>query len=178
MFEFEYTMTKEDYLRYNEYHFLNSKSGKTQIKRYRWTVGIVAAVMFAFAVYYTVELGFDVLVGALLMLGAVSGVCMIFGKKIIMRNLKKAVDKAAADGKAPYGYKSAISFKDEYIECISELKETKIRYGAIEKVCSSDDAVYIYIEALQALVLPERVFADEAQKRSLLEFVGAKRKTA
>ena len=178
MFEFEYTMTKEDYLRYNEYHFLNSKSGKTQIKKYRWTVGIVAAVMFAFAVYYTVELGFDVLVGALLMLGAVSGVCMIFGKKIIMRNLKKAVNKVAADGKAPYGYKSAISFKDEYIECISELKETKIRYGAIEKVCSSDDAVYIYIEALQALVLPERVFADEAQKRSLLEFVGAKRKTA
>ena len=37
MFEFEYTMTKEDYLRYNEYHFLNSKSGKTQIKKYRWS---------------------------------------------------------------------------------------------------------------------------------------------
>lgn len=178
MFEFEYTMTKEDYLRYNEYHFLNSKSGKTQIKKYRWTVGIAAIVMLALAVYYTVELELDVLAGALFVFSAVIIVCMFCGKKIVIRNLKKAVNKASADGKEPYGYKSAISFKDEYIECISELKETKIRYGAIEKVCSSDDAVYIYIEALQALVLPERVFADEAQKRSLLEFVGAKRKTA
>jgi hypothetical protein len=47
-------------------------------------------------------------------------------------------------------------------------------YALIEKIAVTENAIYIFISAIQAYILPVTTFTDEAEKLKFLDFIELK----
>ncbi len=70
-------------------------------------------------------------------------------------------------------------FEDETILTIGEsgivdrdrLSETSYKWEAIQKISYTKQAVYLYTNSLQAIVLPNRVVSETKQLKELKQFI-------
>jgi len=67
-----------------------------------------------------------------------------------------------------------LRFDENIITEITDKNENKIKYSIIEKIALGKAAVYIYIGALQAFIIPFWVFESEQQKVDFLDFINQK----
>jgi hypothetical protein len=59
-------------------------------------------------------------------------------------------------------------------------RSTTVRWQAVQQIVQNGDALYVYISATEAMIIPRRSFADDAAfaafKGAMLEYWGACRK--
>ena len=58
------------------------------------------------------------------------------------------------------------------IQAVTEYEESYVKYAAITQIKQSDKAIYLY--TAPAMILPIRVFADEAEKQECINFINAR----
>jgi len=88
--------------------------------------------------------------------------------------LKTTIKLKKKDGKLPYGKNVLILFDEDFFYETTNEAEMKIKYSSIEKTAIGNSAIYIFIGAMQAFIIPLSVFETEKQKSAFLAFVNSK----
>ena len=166
MYTFNYTLNEKDYLQFANYHYKNAPSQKRAILIVRL---LASFLLLASIVLILLSGGFTSIVHVL---GIIFAVAALLGWGLIMRvAIKIQIRAMKKDGKAPYGEAAQVHFGEDDVHSVSESTETRAKYASLGRICEDGNAVYIYMNAIQAFVIPHRVFEDEAQKAEFLTFI-------
>ena len=165
MYTFNYTLDDKDYSQFAIHHF------ETEMSQRRFTLilRLCAIFMLVITVIFVVLTG-EIRVYNIL---SVAIACLLlFGLPLIMRiAMKNQIKAMKKGGNAPYGEALQIHFGEGDVHSVSKSTETRVKYASLDKVCEDNNAVYIYMNAIQAIVIPRRAFEDEAQKAEFLTFI-------
>ncbi len=78
-------------------------------------------------------------------------------------------------GKLPYSENSVLEFYDDVFIEITDDNKSEMKYSAIENVFVNEKMVVLFINSIQAYIVPTRSFESIEQKNSLVRFIGEKR---
>lgn len=172
MFEFKINLDDGDYLLFNQYHLLNSPSGKKLLNVNRFIAPIISLMLIFIFCISGADLGL-IIVEAIL-LGIISIWWLFNSKKKILKSMNKRIMKLKKEGRLPYSNEAILKFDDERIHEITPNTENTTKYSLIEKVAVTEKAIYIYISSIQAYILPTTAFSGEMEKQEFLEFIHRK----
>jgi len=192
VYEFTFQLSDEDFLEFNQFHFSSdfSKNSRKAGINIVWIV--VPAIMLVTLLLSIIRGQVDssnfwaflivLAIPSIIAVAIMSLVDITGGGKadraILTPLLKWQLKAIKKDGKAPFGRNNTMRFEDEYIYEISELSETRYRYSAIEKIGEGNRAIYLYLTAVSALIVPYSVFESREHKDEFLTFVNERRKEA
>jgi len=115
-----------------------------------------------------------VIISEAILLSIISILWIIFAKKIYLSSIKSNIKKLRKHGKLPFSNEGTLVFDEEFINDISSLTEVKTRYSSVEKIGITETAIYIYISAMQAYIVPQTCFKSEEEMKNLLNFLASK----
>ena len=169
MFEFKVSLDDVDYLRFNQYHLLNSPIGKKYLMSFRFIVPLICYVVFV--IFFIKDSDFQIL---LIIMTVISILWVSFSKIIILKFMTIGIKKMKKEGRLPYSNEAILKFDDEYIHETTPNTENKTKYSLIEKIAVTEKAIYIYFSSVQAYILPVNAFSEEMERLKFLEFINLK----
>lgn len=172
MLEYKVTLNDEDYLQLNKYHFLNSINGKKTLLAYRFVPPVIFFMIVV--ILFVIDSDFELILFESIVMIIMSALWIAYSKKILFKNMKKEIERVKKEGKLPYSKDALLRFDDEGIHEITPNSENKSQYSLIEKIAVTENAIYIFISAVQAYILPVTTFSDEAEKLKFLDFIELK----
>ncbi|MCL2605170.1 MAG: YcxB family protein [Defluviitaleaceae bacterium] len=177
MFVFTYALTQADWVEFSAHHSATAKSSK-KARRFMMVFFSVLAVFISLGMTAgdgeSGRLWYAFVVVTVFLAVFMYGFFRLIDKPLTALIFRLNVRLAKKDGKLPFDVLTTVTFEDEYILDISERAETKFFYPTVEKVKEGPKAIYIYVNAIMALVLPYRIFEGEEQKREFLQFMHGK----
>lgn len=174
IFKFNVNIKPEDYLEFNRIVMSEMPAGKKLIKTER----IIISVFTVLGVILILlnEAGSPsalVAVVALLLSAILVQLLITPGMKLFVKFNVKSLTKM--QGKRPYTERSVIEFYDDVFVETSEDNKTEMKYSAIENVFVNDKLVAIFINKMQAYIIPVVSFESKEQMISLVRFISEKR---
>ena len=172
MFSFSYALTEEDYYEYNKFYIANMPAQKRRLAFARWYVPVMFLFLSLITKVIIDEFVVQAAVWATLLVGAV--LWLIFFWSIMNRQLRKNIKKLKKNGRLVYDKPISMLFREDYIMTSTPESSENNAYSMIERVCVGEVAVYLFIGANSAHIVPNRAFESDGEKQSFLEFVAAK----
>ena len=167
--EFQFYITEEDYLAFNQYSLLNSTSGKRTLLLFRlcmptiFLLLIVASIILEDNVMFLL---FQTIIAIIL-----SVVCVVISKRILLQSVKGTIKNYKKDGKLPYPETGKLIFGEEGITEITTDMENRKNYSRIEKVCVTSKGLYLFFNCSEACILTDSCFSSQEEKEQLLSFL-------
>lgn len=167
-YQFDITMTEEDYLAFNDFHSLESKAAQKQLNKSRIIFILAMAVL---AVLYVLLSGFKPHVVIYLILVSLFTVLyVIFFKKIVKRTVRAQVKTMKKSGKLPFDPLTQFEFHEDMVVEVTPSARTERRYDSIQRLCIVGDRyLYLYTSSVGAYVLP---IAQLKAQTNIGEFLG------
>lgn len=172
MFEFNYSITEEDYVRFNEHHALTSEAGKKGLLAYRCVIPIIS-LCFIFVIW-AISKDWTLVIIETVFLGILSLVWLLLSKKSYLRSLRRNIKIIKKNGKLPYSTESTLSFGDTTFTDSSKSISTTYDYSAIEAVWVTPTDIYIYTSSIQAVLMPFTIFSSVDEINSFIGFLSTK----
>lgn len=175
--KYTFDLTEEDYLQYNMFTMKNYAFYQNQKKLFRILFTILPfATGLGMWIFKGIQRpGVDFIVG---FLAAAIPLAVLFWlgfpkffDTLTLRNAKKFLFK---EGKNNILGERSLFFEEDGIRTITKFEERSIQYGAITQMRQSEKAAYLYTAPAMAIILPFRVFTDEATKQKWLAFIHMK----
>jgi hypothetical protein len=140
------------------YHHAHSPTLRRQKYFVCWTLAVAGLLLAALQVLAVARLP-DSLWGVSLIL-LLSGA---FYPAFYRAWLSRTVERMFSEGQSDHllGKKEVSITPVEIVEA-SATRSTTVRWSAVERIETDGDLVYVYISAVEAIVIPRRAFADEA----------------
>lgn len=175
-YQFNITLTEEDYLAFNNFHSFESHHSKKAIRKARLSYLAAMGILAAIAVLIT---GFSML--SLLYLGLVASfslVYMLMFKKILLNNMKNQIKRMKKTGRLPYEAVSTMEFYEDRMAEISPTSRTEESYAVLERLCIVKDRyIFLYRSSISAYILPIAQIQDQVNMEDLITFLSQKCKT-
>ncbi|WP_024294466.1 YcxB family protein [Lacrimispora indolis] len=172
MFEFNIFLDDNDYLLFNQYHLLNSPSGKKSLMSFRLIIPFLCFMVLV--IFCIAGSDFELILIEAIMMTVFSILWIGYSKKIILKSMNNRVIQMKKEGRLPYSNEAILKFDNEKIHEITPNTENVIKYSLIEKVAITEKAIYIYFSSVQAYILPVTAFSEEMEKLKFLEFIKEK----
>ncbi|WP_313076073.1 YcxB family protein [Lacrimispora sp.] len=172
MFEFKITLSDDDYLLFNQYHLLNSLSGKKYLMSIKFVCPLICFMFIV--ILYIAGSDFKLILSETIFMTIISIFWIIFSKRKILKSMNKRITKMKKEGRLPYSNQAILKFDDEKIHEITPNTENVTKYSLIEKIAVTEKAIYIYFSSLQAFILPVTAFSKEIERLEFLEFINKK----
>ncbi len=173
-FKFNVNITQEDYIELNKVVMTQTPAGKKSSKISNFIFAAVCAILVLF-ILITSEFsgkGF-ILTGVLII--AFLLVHLTLNKTINNLAIKATVKSLTKiKGKLPYSENSVLEFYDDVFVEITDDNKSEVKYSAIENVFVNETFVVLFINSMQAYIVPTRSFESNEQKNSLVEFLNGK----
>lgn len=173
-FKFNVNITQEDYIEFNKVVMTETPIGKKSSKIEKIFFAILCCVLVLIAL---TKNDFSVK-------GFVMAFCLIIAF-VFVHCLTKPLNNIASNitvksltkikGKLPYSEHSILEFYDDVFVEITDDNKTETKYSAIENVFVNENLVVLFIDSMQAYIVPTRSFESIEQKNSLIEFLNEKR---
>jgi hypothetical protein len=166
--EIKYTITEDDYIKFNLYHILNSKTGRKSLKTQRFAVPIVY-IIIAYIFANIADIPFlSILIPFALMGGLWSIFYPKYYKNFITRYTRKLIKEGKNDGLLG---NHSMSLTDEGIVDISSNGETKVKWAGIIKFQEDDTNLYLYNSSVSAYIIPKR---EVSELKELKDYLNSK----
>ena len=172
MFEFEYAVTEEDYILFNQHYLMYTPMGRKSKKSICVLTPLISVLLVLCFAVAGVDPKLLIAEAAVLTAGSVIWVLNI--NRISRRITMRTVTKMKKKGRLPYSEKGKLVFSEEEICDKTDISEHKIRYSAVERVVSTKNALYFFHNVQQATLLPVRCIGDEKTKKAFMAFVQEK----
>lgn len=172
MFQFNYTITEDDYLKFNLNHTLHSKFGKRTALLCRLAVPFVFA-FFTFIAWFGEPIS-PSLLKDIIFFSVLSILWNIFFEKYALYKNKKLMRKMKKVGRLPYNESGTLIFDENFIYDKGIFEQSMVSYNIIEAIYTTNEAVYIYNSAASAIILPYRFIENQAVFNSFMDFLQAK----
>lgn len=173
MFIFNYNLNEQDYIRFNYYVYYNDKSAKETYNIFKFKLPV--AIWILFTIYF-------VLYGNLKMFAIITISYLIFWlifmfflgftfEKYIKKIVKITVENAKKNGTLPYDTINKVNFNEN--EIIEELPNKKniLKYEVIEKIIISNDYYYIFLNSIEAIIIPNKAVKTKKEKEKFYDFL-------
>ena len=160
--KYRITLNEEDYVRFRIFHLYHSKLGKRQIHNAR-TLMIKGSV-FAIGIVLMTGDPLDMIVIYTIILAIASALYYFYAPKRLEKNIRKQVSMTKEDGKLPYYADTEIELTESMIVQRSEHGESYVKYRDIERIYIDQEYLYIYINAVQASVIPYRCLGEDKEQ--------------
>lgn len=162
MYRFDYDITEQEYMQFNEYHLLNSPSGKRTLLLTK-CMGFIVSIAIIIAAGIIGDDKGQLLMNAVF-LAVFSIIWFARGKHIALKNMNKQLKKLKKEDGKLYSNKGTIIFDDKLITDMSEDKELKTPYSTVTKLCTGNGALYIYISPIMAFIVPTRLLNNNTEE--------------
>lgn len=172
MYEFKITLNDNDYLLFNQYHLLNSPTGKKTVMLLKFFIPFIC-ILFVVK-FYIEKADFQLILIEAILMSMISIIWIGYSKKILLKSVKKYIKKIKKDGRLPYSNEAILKFDDESIYEITPNTESNTKYSLVEKIAVTENAIYIYFSSVQAYIVPVTAFSEEMEKLKFLEFINSK----
>ncbi len=173
MFIFNYNLNEQDYIRFNYYVYYNDKSAKETYNIFKFKLPV--AIWILFTIYF-------VLYGNLKMFAIITISYLIFWlifmfflgftfEKYIKKIVKITVENAKKNGTLSYDTINKVNFNEN--EIIEELPNKKniLKYEVIEKIIISNDYYYIFLNSIEAIIIPNTAVKTKKEKEKFYDFL-------
>lgn len=186
-YQFRYSLSKEDYLKFSEFQATAVNNKEPHIV-YRWLapIGFVILSLIQFQeldTHFFIRTAFYAVISILWIFIISKPSTKRLSKsnsaaKYISRQLTKlTIGAIKKSGKLPYGRETLTQFDEDFVISVTDGIETKAGYTSLDKIGVGDCAVYLFIDALLAIVIPYSVFETEEQRNEFLEYIKSKCRT-
>lgn len=167
-YKFDIELTEQEYFDFNWYHAVESPTGKKNLR----LILIIYAVMFLCLgayLWYRTDPVFSVTFTTI-----IAVICFLRKNTWLKRSINNNLKRMKKEGKLPYEEKCTVEFYDTYWYEKSDESELKVNYSMIEKLCEANESFYIYFSAIQANIIPFKVFTTEEEKAAFKAFIESK----
>lgn len=175
-FKFNVNITQEDYIELNRIVMTETPAGKKSSKISNLVFIAVCVILVLFTLVTSKFSGEGFIVTGVLIIAFLL-VHLTLNKAI--NNLAiKATAKSLTKikGKLPYSEHSVLEFYDDIFVEITGDNKSEMKYSAIENVFVNENLVVLFINSMQAYIVPTRSFESNEQKNSLVAFLNGKTK--
>ncbi|MCL2575881.1 MAG: YcxB family protein [Defluviitaleaceae bacterium] len=165
MHKYEYTLDDNDYLEFNRYIFYKSPVQKKNMIWVRYGVAAISLLMLPFAArLFEDNLALWISYVVLVLLPVL---WIVFFNRTLTWFIKRAMKSENIN----FNRKMRVNFIDNQIIEVTEAGESRTNYHNIEKIGVDKNAIYLFINEAQALIVPERVFENDDKKVQFMEFI-------
>lgn len=178
--KYNFTMTEEDYLKFNVENYKNSHAYKLANKITYVVIAVVIAFVVAVFFCFSTKNGMPIYIPIIetVFLLIFYGIYLFFALRPKSRNkravriCKRTIKMLEKDGELPYSKHYTVEFSDdEYVET-TENSVSHTKYSDINKVIYADDAMYLYVDAQRASVILYSCLGEDKQK--IIDFIKQK----
>lgn len=169
--ELRYTITEQDFVDYNLYFVEHDPITQKNIWKLRWIMAGMAAIggtglMYALDVFHPM---------AIVAYLALAVVCFLIAPAWVRRNVKKNVYRTIqrATNKHICGQKT-LYLHDDKIQLVGQSEDSEYGYEAFKRVTVADRQVYLYLDDISALIIPNDAFSSEQDKISFVQQLEAR----
>jgi len=170
LYTFNFNINETDYLEFAKFHHGNSLDSRKRILLSKLAVPAVFIIWIALQ-FATNRDPFIIL--AMGIVFAIFSIVWIFflSKHLLLMSMKSSIKNMKKEGSEPFARNIRLEIDEENIYQYTEKSETKVKYSQIEKIAQGQYAIYVYTSALQAFIIPYRIFESEAQRNEFLNFI-------
>ena len=164
MLQLNYQLTDKDYIEFNEFHqLIHSEVGKRNLFKLR-LIGPMISIL-AIVIFILARAEIMLIVTEVIVLCIFSIVCVTQAKKIMKREIRKTILKMKETEGLPFAGETTLNFTEDQIIEITKGYEVKVDYKKVEDVCETEEAFYVYMSSVQAIIIPKRVLDQDKEKK-------------
>lgn len=164
MLQLNYKLTDEDYIEFNEFHqLIHSEIGKRNLFFLR-LIGPMISIL-AMIIFILARAEVMLIIGEAIVLFIFSVVDILLAKKIMKRGIRKTILKMKEKEGLPFAEETTLNFTEDQIIEITKGQEVKVDYKKVEDVCETEKAFYVYMNSVQAIIIPKRVLDQDKEKK-------------
>jgi hypothetical protein len=162
----EYEITKDDLRAFNLYHHRHSPTARQHYLR-SWFVPAFVWLCVCIGIWYLADRERGTPLRTFLdLLPLFSGVplYLVYFPWAYRRKLRKIVDGMVGEGqnRGLFG-RHRVTISPEGVTDSGELGQTSAAWRAVERVAAADEHVFIYTNALAAVIIPRRAFVGPSE---------------
>ncbi len=172
MYQFNYQLSDSEYLEFNKYHLYNDPTNKKRAMRLRLVFPITFLLMLLVLLVNNEDS--SIIVGSIVFFTVLSVGWGFLVKPYLFFVTKGYIKALKKTGKLPYAKDIQMQFEENDIYEKTDVAETKMNYSKIQKAVCGSNAIYIYINTLQAMIIPFSAFENENQRIDFLAFIDTK----
>jgi len=173
MYQFKFITNENDYLEFQKYYALNAPAFKKSLRNIRLMGPMMFSILFLVIAISDENINYKI--GAFIFLALSSIVFYFICKPLFKKFLGSTIKRVKKDGKMPYGKDCFMQFYDDIFIDTSIGNDieiiTKSKYKNIEKIDANENAFYIFINAVEAFIIPFTAFESEAQRNEFCAFI-------
>lgn len=158
----QYSIDTEDYIAFNMSY---TQSDPTMQKRIRMSqLSGAAAILVIGGIFLYIKRDFS----AVLMLCFVIAAALyaVYIPRSIKKNIKKSVSRVLKNSAKTACGEKTLALEDTEIHLTGSGEDSRYEYSRVLRVVTDTQHYFIYLGAMEALILPFRAFADEAQRQA------------
>lgn len=161
-YKFNYDVTKEDYLAFNNAHMKKTLAGNL-LRTGSKTFIALSAVFLIVVQFYAKDFTFSSFVFAFLFL------YIVFGSAFLR---KKRIFKVYESNKSLH-QQNEITVTESFVCEKNAVSATTMNKDQITEIVESKHGIYIYYSKIQCFLIPSHAFAGEEEFKNFAEFVKA-----
>jgi len=170
----EYERTLDDLVKFNLFHIEHSPTIRRQLLLARMLVTILTPIL-SLGAMYIVDRDKNLPPYAYI-ISLIGGVIIFFlypyiNRSAIIRRTKRLLDEGS--NRAIIG-KQQITTSDEGLLCETGTGSSRINWSSIEKVTQNDEYIFLYIGAINAVVVPKKAFPNFQDQFEFLDIVNTR----
>ncbi len=167
MYTFKGSMTETDYIDYNIFHMNNSKS----LKRANFALKFIFPIGFTLLIVMT-ESEFNAIYWTILVVGTIITFRLL--PKFIDKSLKKRIQSMLDDGKNGDLFEEHDYYFDESGIKMESTNSTNLyKWNSVTKFVESETTFYIYVNSIQALIIPKYYLEDMKKIDGFREYINS-----
>lgn len=159
-------VSEEDYIRFNEFHMMHSKQGKSTLMSLRILFPLMAILILIAICFGNNDRTYLWICGILFLIMTVAW--EIFIPKFLAHSVRKSILKLKKSGKLPYMVDSELSWNDTEISAVSDIQSVKLPLDNDLQTFDTGDFLYLYFGSSQAIIIPSRDLGTEKEALSAI----------
>lgn len=160
--KFDIQLDDEDYVNFNIFHMFHSNYGKKSILLGRLMMFCFSCVAILIMIMAGAERGLLLTESVVLLI--VSIVHFIYYPKMAKKKIRKQIYKIKEEGALPYNSKETVEFNNTEIIEVSPKEVLRTNYTEITAFHLSDEYMYLYKDALRAIIIPYRCLGNRKEE--------------
>jgi hypothetical protein len=183
MYVFNVKLTEADYYEFNRFHMKHDPASK----RVRMMTRVFVIAVIGIYIILVNNAGQDnftdiarpvMLITYIVLLGILVGLSFLLDILLTPLFIKMSINATKKKGKLAFDEHAVVAFgEDSFTETTADAVNTA-KYSKIEKICHADRAIYIFLNAQMAQIIPLSVFESEEQRSAFWVFINQKKDTA
>jgi hypothetical protein len=163
----DYTLTEDDYLRYNIHHFMHSPALRNNRLLLRFATPLLTV---AILILLTGPVPWTLTVCAVVYIAWV-----IVWPFLHRQSVKRTVAKMMRDGRGnEFVGEFSLELADDRMRGSGNGRVTETDYDRIERIVADGDVHYVYVGSISAYILPDSAFRDEGEKLRFFDLLEEK----